>query len=65
MNIRIKRIDLENAGHVSKFVVEYPVVVIIEPTWNRESLSDISNPEYRTLIRFTVIRTTDTAITPR
>ena len=38
MNIRATRIVFERVGHVLKLVVEYPVEVIIDETWNADAL---------------------------
>ena len=34
-NISVTRIVWESAGHMSKSAVEYPVVVMIAPTWKK------------------------------
>ena len=51
INISIIRIVLDTCGHKSKFVVENPVVVIIEPTWNAAcfNASPIVGKKLRTL----------------
>ena len=45
-NIRRIRIHLLKAGHRLKSAVEYPVVVMIDPTWNAASLIAIPIFEY-------------------
>ena len=51
------------AGHRSKSVVEYPVVVMIDPTWNAASLSAIPTFEYMPRI-LTVIMAIAAAMIP-
>src|SRR5699024_8701772 len=45
-NIKENNISLLKVGHWSKSTVEYPVVVIIEPTWKYESLKAVPKLSY-------------------